>query len=162
MTAGTILHRTRTPLRLWFWAAYLMTATRTGTSAVSLQRQLGLSRYETAWMMLHRLRKAMVNAERTKLRGEVEVDEFELGGLEPGRAGRCQRGKAVRCVIAVEVRGAGAGRIRMSAIPDTTSRTLISFITENVEAGAIVHTDGWPAYRRIVDQGYEHRPRSQL
>lgn len=162
VTAGTIMHRTRTPLRLWFWAGYLMTITSTGISAVSLQRELGLSRYETAWMMLHKLRKAMVNAERTKLAGEVEVDEFELGGVETGRKGGRQKGKAVRVVIAAEVRGAGTGRIRAQVIPDATSSTLISFITDNVGTGAIVHTDGWPAYNEVGRQGYEHRPRSQL
>lgn len=156
------MHRTRTPLRLWFWAGYLMTITSTGISAVSLQRQLGLSRYETAWMMLHKLRKAMVNAERTKLRKEVEVDEFELGGVERGRRGGRQKGKAVRGIVAAEVRGPGTGRIRVSVIPDASSETLIGFITANVEAGAIVHTDGWSAYIKIGGKGYEHRPRSQL
>ncbi|MDN5704530.1 MAG: transposase [Yaniella sp.] len=131
VTAVTTMHRTRTRLQSWFWAAYLVTATSTGTSAASLQRQLGLARYETASMMLHRLRKAMVNAERTKLR--AEVDEFALGGFERGRVGGRQKGKAVRCII-----------------------------TDNVEAGAVVRTDGWPAYRRIAVHGYEHRPRSQL
>lgn len=141
-TAGTIMHRTRTPLRRWFWAAYLVTITNTGISAVSLQRQLGLSRYESAWMMLHKLRRAMVNAERTNLSGEVEVDEFELGGVEPGRKGGRQKGKAVRAVIAAEVRGAGTGRIRVKVIPNATSDTLTGFITDNVEAGAVIHTDG--------------------
>ena len=161
-TAGTIMHWTRTSLRLWFWAGYLMTIANTGVSAVSLQRQLGLSRYETAWMMLHKLRRAMVNAERTKLAGEVEVDEFELGGVEPGRKGGRQKGKAVRAVIAAEVRGAGTGRIRVKVIPDATSDTLTGFITDNVETGAVVHTDGWPSYIKIGRKGYTHRPRSQL
>lgn len=156
------MHRTRTPLRLWFWAAYLMTIDNTGVSAVSLQRQLGLSRYETAWMMLHKLRRAMVNAERTKLADEVEVDEFELGGVEPGRKGGRQKGKAVRGVIAAEVRGTGTGRIRAKVIPDATSDSLVGFITDNVEAGAVVHTDGWPSYIKIASLGYTHRPRSQL
>jgi len=49
LTSGTILHNTRTPLTLWFWAAYLMTTDKRGISALLLQRQLGLRRYETAW-----------------------------------------------------------------------------------------------------------------
>lgn len=163
VTAGTVLHRTRTSLRQWFWAAYLMTTTHTGISAVSLQRQLGLSRYETAWLMLHKFRKAMVNAERTQLSGEVEVDEFELGGVEPGRRGGRQRSsKAVSVIIAVEVRGAGSGRIRMQTINDATAATLGQFVHDNVEPGAIVHTDGWPSYKPLAAAGYDHRPRSQL
>lgn len=162
VTAGTVIHRTRTPLRLWFWAAYLMTTSSVGVSAVSLQRQLGLGRYETAWVMLHKLRRAMVDAERTKLSEEVEVDEFELGGLEPGRKGRPGRGsKAVTCIVAVEVRGPGSGRIRMQVIPDASAASLIAFIADNVAAGAIVHTDGWMSYKSLPAHGYQHRPRSQ-
>src|SRR5215212_11557450 len=55
VTAGTVMHRTRTPLRTWFWAAYLVATHHPGISAKQLQRQLGLSRYETAWLMLQKL-----------------------------------------------------------------------------------------------------------
>ncbi|OGN85647.1 MAG: hypothetical protein A2X23_12790 [Chloroflexi bacterium GWC2_73_18] len=74
-TAGTVLHRTRTPLTTWFWAAYLMITNKRGLSALTLQRQLGIGRYETAWMLLHKLRRATVNANRTRLAGVIEVDE---------------------------------------------------------------------------------------
>jgi hypothetical protein len=73
LTSGTVLHRTKIPLTHWFWAAYLMTTDKRGVSALLLQRQLGFSCYETAWMILHKLRRAMVNAAREPLRGEVEV-----------------------------------------------------------------------------------------
>jgi hypothetical protein len=55
LTAGTILHNTKTPLTIWFWAAYLMTTDKRGVSALLLQHQLDLRRYETAWMMLHKI-----------------------------------------------------------------------------------------------------------
>ena len=61
LTAGTILHNTKTPLTVWFWAAYLMTTDKRGVSALLLQRQLALRRYETAWMLLHKFHRAMVN-----------------------------------------------------------------------------------------------------
>ena len=79
VTAGTVLHGTPTPLTLWFWGAYLVATHTPGISAVQLKRQLGLSRYETAWLMLQKLRRAMVAPEREPLRREVEVDEFFLG-----------------------------------------------------------------------------------
>lgn len=163
LTAGTIMHRTRTPLRKWFWAAYLMATSHTGISAVSLQRQLGLSRYETAWLMLHKFRKAMVNAERSPLAQEVEVDEFELGGIEPGRKGGRQRDvKAVKAIIAIEVRGAGSGRVRMQTIADASAGTVGEFVKNNVAPGAVLHTDGWSSYKPLAQAGYDHRPRSQL
>ena len=86
VTAGTALHRTRLPLTVWFWAAYLVTTHTPGLSAVQLQRQLGIS-YETAWALLHKLRRVMVNPEREPLRDKVEVDETYLGGPEAGLKG---------------------------------------------------------------------------
>ena len=89
VTAGTVLHGTRLPLRDWFSAAYLVATHTPGISAVQLQRQLGLKRYETAWGLLQKLRRAMVRPERDRISGEVEVDETYIGGLEEGRgAGR--------------------------------------------------------------------------
>ncbi len=93
VTAGTVMHGTRMPLRLWFWAAYLVATHHPGISAVQLQRQLGIRRHETAWMMLHKLRAAMVAPAREPLGREVEIDEFFLGGFEEGLRGGRARGK---------------------------------------------------------------------
>ncbi len=84
LTSGTVLHNTKLPLTIWFWAAYLMTTDKRGISALLLQRQPGLGCYETAWMMLHQFRRAMVNLEREPLRGEVEVDDTWIGGTQAG------------------------------------------------------------------------------
>jgi hypothetical protein len=45
---------------VWFWAAFLISSLTPGMSAVQLQRQLGLTRYETAFQILHKLRSGMV------------------------------------------------------------------------------------------------------
>lgn len=133
-----------------------------GISAVQLQRQLGLSRYQTAWTMLQKLRRAMVNPERTLLTGEVEVDECEVGGVEKGRrSGRSLTAKAADVIVAVEVRGQGSGRLRMRVTPDASGQTLCGFVRETVEPGAIVHTDGWKGYLPLTKTGYDHRPHSQ-
>lgn len=87
------MHRTRTSLRTWFWAAYLVATHHPGISAKQLQRRLGLSRYETAWLILQKLRRAMVAPEREPLMAEVEIDDFWLGGYEEGLKGSRQRGK---------------------------------------------------------------------
>jgi transposase-like protein len=83
LTAGTVLHNARTLLTAWFWAAYLMTTHKRGISALLLQQQLTLSRYETAWMMLHRFRRAMIDTTREPLWGDVEVDETWLEANRP-------------------------------------------------------------------------------
>ena len=139
-----------------------MTTGTPGISTVQLQRQLGLSRYESAWTMLHKLRRAMVNPERTLLTGEVEVDECEIGGVEKGRtSGRSLTAKAAEVVVAVEVGGQGSGRIRMRVVPDASGPTLTDFVRDTVAPGAVVHTDGWIGYAPLAQTGYDHRPRSQ-
>jgi transposase-like protein len=161
VTAGTVLHRTRTPLTLWFWTAYLMTTHTPGVSAVQLQRQLGIDRYETAWGMLQKLRRAMVRPDRDPLKAEVEVDEAYVGGPEAGlRGGRELLTKAL-IVAAVEIRGRASGRVRLQVVPDASSRSLTGFVAAHVERGAIVRTDGWAAYLPLADLGYRHRPRVQ-
>lgn len=161
VTAGTILHRTRQPLRVWFWAAYLVATQTPGVSATQLQRQLGLRRYETAWTMLQKLRRAMRRPDRERLRGEVEVDETFLGGVERGRrGGRARDGKKIIVVAAVEVRGGGSGRLRLGLSNDSTGASLSAFVRENVEPKAVVHTDAWQGYAPIRHE-YDHRPVSQ-
>src|SRR5580700_3508306 len=79
LTAGTVMERTRTPLSIWFWAAYLVSSHTPGISAVQFQRQLGLNRYETAFQILHKLRAGMVRPGRDRIGGQprdhVEIDE---------------------------------------------------------------------------------------
>jgi len=87
-TAGTIFDGTRKPLRVWFRVIWLVTSQKTGASALGLQRQLGLRRYETVWTWLHKLRRAMVRPGRDRLSREVEVDETYVGGVDPGKPGR--------------------------------------------------------------------------
>jgi transposase-like protein len=103
VTAGTIFDRTRTPLRLWFAAAWQMTSQKHGVSALGLQRSLGLGSYQTAWAMLHRYRTAMVRPGRDRLAGLVEVDEAYVGGVEGGVYGRQTDTKTI-VALAVEIK----------------------------------------------------------
>jgi hypothetical protein len=162
LTAGTVMHATRTPLEVWFWAAYLVATHHPGISAVQLQRQLGIGRYETAWLMLHKLRRAMVAPERDSLTGPVEVDDFYIGGIEEGRGGgrKSDSSKAI-VAAAVELRGKGSGRLRLGVITDLSADSLCGFVTTAVDAGATVHSDGWQGYRRLSRLGYDHRRSSQ-
>jgi hypothetical protein len=162
VTAGTVMHATRTPLRLWFWAAYLVATHHPGISAVQLQRQFGIRRYETPWLMLHKLRRAMVAPERTSLTGPVEVDDFYVGGREAWRpGGRYADSTKAIVVAAVELRSKGSGRLRLAIVPDLSADSLCGFVRTTVTAEAVVHTDGWQGYRRLSRLGYDHRSRSQ-
>lgn len=163
LTSGTILHNTKTPLTLWFWAAYLMTTDTRGVSALLLQRQLGLRRYETAWMMLHKLRRAMVNAAREPLHGEVEIDDTWIGGPQAGlRGSRQLKGRrAALVLVAVEKRGKASGRLRMTVIPDFKATTLNAFIKQNVTPGSTVYTDGLKTFTGLREAGFRHIARTQ-
>lgn len=155
------MHKTRLPLTLWFWAAYLVATHGPGISALQLQRQLGISRYETAWTILHKLRRAMVAPERQPLTGEVEVDEGYLGGRDTELRGGRQRDGKPLVGVAVEVRGNGSGRLRLQLLSDPSARSLTSFVDSSVAASAIVHTDGWAGYSGLRAAGYDHRPHIQ-
>lgn len=156
VTAGTIFDKTRTPLTTWFAAVWYVTSQKNGVSALGLQRALGLGSYQTAWAMLHKLRRAMVRPDRERLSGVVEVDETYVGGEEPGVRGRETRTKTL-VGVAAEENGQGIGRIRLAVLADTTAESLVAFVAEMVAPGSVVHTDGWPAYRSVVKLGYEHK-----
>lgn len=163
LTAATILHNTKTPLTLWFWAAYLMTTDTRGISALGLQRQLGLRRYETAWMMLHKLRRAMVNVGREPLHGEVEVDDTWIGGPQPGlRGSRQLKGRhAVPVLVAVEKRGDRSGRVRMSVLRDFKATTVTALLQQQVAPGATLYTDGLGGFAGLQEAGFDHVPLKQ-
>lgn len=140
-----------------------MTTDKRGVPALLLQRQLGLSRYETAWMMLHKLRRAMVNAAREPLRGDVEVDDTWVGGEQAGLLGSRQLKdrRAALVLVAVEKRGHSSGRARMSVIPDFKASTITRFLTQNVSPGSTIYTDGLKSFVGLAEVGFKHVARNQ-
>ena len=164
VTAGTIFEGTRLPLTTWFQAAWFVTNEKLGTSALALQRALCLSRYEAAWMILHKLRRAMVRPGRDRLCGELEVDETYVGGAVPGKRGRGALGKAI-VAIAVEALGVGersrrvaSGRVRLAQIRDCSELSLTAFCEDAITAGSVVYTDHWSGYNGLADAGFTHHP----
>jgi predicted RNA-binding Zn-ribbon protein involved in translation (DUF1610 family) len=161
LTAGTLFAGTRTPLRQWFAAIWQLVYAKQGMSAMQLKRVMGLGSYETAWAHLHKLRRAMVRPGRDLLGGLVEVDEGYVGGREVGMAGRQTADKSP-VVVAVEVREGKqreiAGRVRLSRVEPLTQPGLEAFITEAIEPGSEVRTDGWNVYKRLPGLGYSHEP----
>ncbi|MGH3132038.1 MAG: IS1595 family transposase [Gaiellaceae bacterium] len=160
VTAGTIFADTRLPLTTWFAAAWQVTNEKPGVSAQSLQRSLGLGSYETAWTLLHKLRRAMVRPERELLGGELEVDETFVGRQTPGTYGR--GGKKAIVAIAVEQRprGGACGRARLARITDSSEPELTEFVTAAVAPGSVVYTDSWRGYLGLAEAGFIHHPTS--
>src|SRR5215469_5923993 len=155
VTARTIFQDTRTPLRLWFQAMWWVTTQKNGASALGLQRVLGLKKYKAAWMMLQKLRRAMVRPGRDLLSGRVEVDECYVGGLEEGLPGRLNLDKTL-VVVAAQEDGGRIGRIRMRQILDASAESLMPFVQDSIAPGSVIHTDGWPGYLPLERKGYKH------
>jgi transposase-like protein len=147
-------------LRDWFWAAYLMATHTPGMSALQFKRQLGIRRYETAWMMFHKLRRAMRRPNREPLRQKVEVDETYVGNQQ-GLTGGRQLGIRALVVGAVEVRGRSSGRVRLQMVPDASAASLTGFIKANIEPGTAVITDAWQGYASLSSHGFRHQARVQ-
>lgn len=173
LTAGTVMEGTHTPLSVWFWAAYLVSSQTPGISAVQFQRQLGLSRYETAFQILHKLRVGMVRPDHDRIGGKpsehVEADETWVGGRTRGE-GRGVHHKTL-VAAAVEVRqqkpgtklnprrnGRYAGRVRIAVVPDRSADSLCGFIESVVMPGTKIITDDWSGYIGLTKRGYAHMP----
>ena len=160
VTAGTVMHGSKLPLTVWFWASYLMATHSNGISARQMGRQLGLGSYKSAWLLCAKLRRAMVNPARALLSGLVEVDETQISCRtkdDPvaGGQGRDPDGK-MQVIAAVEVIGNAPGRLPLGVIEDASSASLHPFIQANVAAGSTLKTDGWSAYPGVP--GFKHEP----
>ena len=150
-TAGTIFHKSDTPLRFWFHAIFLMSSTKTGISAKQLQRELGVT-YKTAWRMFKQIRKLMAEGVNP-LTGQVEVDETYIGGKRAGKRGRGASGKSIVLGM-VERNGNAVARV----VPNVKARTLLPMIEQRVakENKTIVFTDELPSYNHVERLGYAH------
>lgn len=157
---GTIFEGSNIKLRVWFRAIWWLVSEKNGTSALSLQRNLGLGSYRTAWQMLHKLRDAMVRVDRSKLSGEVEFDEFYLGGKSQS-VNRADSKNKLLLTIGVEVVGRGSGRIRIDHIERINTNTVVTSVCNLVESGSLVITDGFGGYNHIESRGYRHRAHNQ-
>ena len=171
LTAGTVMERTRVPLNTWFWAAYLLASHTPGVSATQLQRQLGLSRYETTFQILHKLRAGMVRPDADRIGGHagehVEVDETWVGGRTRGEGKGVHDQVLVAAAVEVKQREPGskldkrkggryAGRLRLAIVPDRTARSLAGFVEAAIQPGSMVITDGWNSYKGLTKRGYDH------
>ena len=162
VTAGTIFHRSRYPLRTWFAAMWFVCSQKNGVSALGLQWAIGFGSYETAWAWMHKLRRAMVRPDRDLLGGpgvSVEVDQTFHGGRQHSSSRRY--GNKHEIVIGVERQHPkGFGRVRLAHI-DTTDRKpeLFQFLQHNLAHGTILYTDGDRMYRDLAKQlKIEHVP----
>ena len=173
ITAGTVMHRSKLPLPVWFWAAHLMSTHSNGMSERQLEDQLGLT-YKTAWLLTQKLRRSMVDPDRDPLEGVVEVDQAEIpfrAGdtfFNPGNAGKIiivgavevidrDSGQAKPRRKGAKYLGTLSGRIRLAMVTDNSAASIEAFVRDNVKGGTTLLTDGHASYPGLTD--YRHDPR---
>ena len=149
-TTGTIFEHSPTPLKLWFYAIYLMSATRCGISAKQIQRETGVT-YKTAWRMFNQIR-SLLQEDYEPTSGEFEVDETYIGASKPGKRGRGAGGKAV--VLGVVQR---KGNVSALIPRNLKSSTVVPLIKERVLPESMVYTDEFPTYDYLREHGFKHK-----
>ncbi|OIB01454.1 hypothetical protein AK95_28950 [Paenibacillus sp. LC231] len=157
VTAGTIMHKSHTPLLTWFWAIFLVAHDKRGVSAVFLARELEIS-YPTAWLMLHKIRKAMGDRDaQYQLAGLVELDDAFFGApTEGGKRGRGTDQTPVLVGVSLNKQGAPQ-YVKMQVIPDVKGKTLVEFAKQHIEPGSTISSDAYRSYNALAEE-YNHQP----
>lgn len=156
-TAGTIFHKSSTPLTLWFHAFYMLSTNKGGVSAAQLQREIGVT-YKTAFRMLHKIRELMQPPEET-FTGEVELDETFIHANVWKRSSAqrrygltgSRRGEVIFGILERET-----GRVKAFHVKTAGERVLTPIIRKHVQVPALIHSDGYIAYRKLPVWGYDH------
>ena len=156
LTAGTVFHKSHQPLRVLFYAIYLIGTSKKGLSAMELRRKLGIKSYKTAWLLMHKIRSAMATSGTFPLDHMVEVDETYVGGYRKGARGRGATNKSL-VAVAVETNGNTMGRAYLETIASAQSDDLEKFVHDHIALKTEVRTDGLKSYKFLADK-YEHSP----
>lgn len=172
VTADTVMHRSKTSIHVWFWAAYLIATQTPGISALELKKKLGIKRYETAFQILHKLRDTMLRPGRDKIGAEwpIELDVVFVGGKT--RSGVQGKTDQVPVIIAVEIRRqeirdnntnkvkkrALAGRTRIQQLPNKTAAAVDQFVSDCIAPGTVITSDDGKEFSNLINLGYEHHP----
>lgn len=161
VTANTIFHKTRTPLKKWFWAIYLIVNHKKGISSLQLMKTLHLGSYKTAWSMTHKIRKAMACRDASyRLGGLLEIDDTYFGGKRhPGKRGRGSENKTP-VLGAVEVPANKKPRYAfLHVVKDLTAKEIENYLTKKVYQLSTLKTDAYKGFQALPEKGYRHYPK---
>jgi hypothetical protein len=157
VTAGTIFHKSRVPLRKWFWAMFLMATSKKGVSMLYLQQQLGMKSYRSVWMMGHKIRSAMIEREELyTLTGTVQTDEIFIGGKQ-SREDKKKSGTSKTPFLMMVSESADGKRprfLKIEELENITKDFVIPAIQLGVEPGSLIKSDGAVIYVGAKKSGY--------
>lgn len=151
--ANTVFEKSSTPLQYWFYAMWLVTATRGGISAKQLQRELGVT-YKTAWRMMKQIRILMGKTDGSLLKGVVEVDESYFGGSGANRRYAKNLDKKSKDIIMGMVER--EGRVVMKKIEIAGRIELFEQIKTHIDPSAKIMHDELMGYKALHKYGYDH------
>jgi len=156
VTAGTALHKTKMPLVKWFWAMYLICSDKRGISALELSKKLEL-RYETAWTMTHKIRKAMQDRDsQYNLLGVIEIDETFIGSSSEGADKKGRGSEKIPVVVSVSTTGNKMLFAKMQVVESVNKEEIDKIISMTIPKGETIKTDGLNVYKSLRNQGYQH------
>jgi transposase-like protein len=160
VTVGTVMEKTRTDLRKWFWAIFLVAHDKRGVSASMLSEELEIT-YKTAWLMLHKIRKAMGERDtHYTLAGIVELDDAYFGApTEGGKRGRGTDQAKVLVGLSLNEKG-HPQYLKMEVIPDVKGTTLIEFAHRTIESGSVINSDAYRSYNALAEEGFQHKAKA--
>ena len=156
VTAGTMFHRSRQPLRKWFWAIFLMSTSKKGVSMLYLQRQLGIKSYQAAWLMGHKIRQAMLERDSVyTLKGTVQADEIFIGGKQSRASQRAIGTNKTAFFIGVEESDGEKPRfVTFEELKAIYDQQIVSAVEKNIQKGSTIKSDGSGAYKKAKKKGY--------
>jgi len=156
--AGTIFHRSHVSLRQWFWAIFLIATNKKGVSMLYLQRLLGIKKYQTVWLMGHKIRQAMIQRDSLySLKGTVQADEIFVGGKQSLHRRRLEGSNKTPFLIAVEEGDQGKPRfVSFEELETIYEDHVLPALQKNIKKGSKIKSDGAGAYVKAKKNGYEH------
>lgn len=153
--AGTIFHKSHTPLTKWFLAMHLMTSAKNDIAALELARQLDV-KWDTAWLIKQKLMEVMLQRNSIyKLSGDIQVDDAYQGGEKPGKTGR-GAGNKVPFVVAVETRDGRPIYTQLRCVSGFTSKAIKNYAVQSIAPGSRVLSDGLGCFNGFADAGLTH------
>lgn len=149
-TAGTLYHKLKFGLRKAFMVIFEMSCSTKGMSSSQIAKRYGITQ-KTAWLFMQKVKIAMESSKAQLLSGNVQVDEFVIGGKETGKQGRSYDSKKSKVVCAIELTKEGKIKRGYAKVIDDYSAKSIGLIFEDhISPSAEIKTDKWTAYKKLA------------
>lgn len=159
LTAGTVMHKTRTPLVKWFWAIYLLSTDKRGHSSLALSRKLDIG-IKCAWTMQHKIRNAMgARDAQYQLAGLIQIDDaFFSGGSKKGGAKRGRGTSKVPVLVMAATHNDAITFAKMEILDRVDGEHVQHILECHVKPEQKIRSDGLSVFSAVRELGHAHSP----